>query len=91
LLKKYINRLEEACGEGREFIVFLKNDTMNEAINLILNKVSVEQSIAGILIKARYAGKSLSIFKTGKLVIREFHGKEEAEIFLKNLLLLDKV
>lgn len=84
--EKYISRIEEACGEGKEFIIILKHDKMNEAISQILAKVSVEQSVAGVLTKAKYKDKQVSIFRTGKLVIREFHGKEEAENFLKKLL-----
>lgn len=86
MLENYISKIDEACGEGKEFIVTLKHDTMNEAIERVLKKVSVEHSITGMLTKAKYKDKYVNIFRTGKLVIREFHGREEAESFLKELL-----
>ncbi|MCJ7633280.1 hypothetical protein MUP77_12930 [Candidatus Bathyarchaeota archaeon] len=80
-----MSKIDEACGEGREFIVILKHDKMNEAINRMLQKVSVENSVAGMLTRARYKGKQVNIFRTGKLVIREFYGKEEVVSFLEDL------
>ncbi|MFH0748948.1 MAG: hypothetical protein V1915_03410 [Candidatus Bathyarchaeota archaeon] len=85
LLDNYVSKIDEACGEGREFIVTLKHDKMNEAINRLLKKVSIENSIAGMLTRARYKGKQVNVFRTGKLVIREFCGREEAEDFLEDL------
>ena len=85
MLEKYVSRMDEACGEGREFIVILKHNKINEAIRLMLRKVSVERSIAGVLTKAKYKDKQVSIFRTGKLVISKFNGKKEAESFLKEL------
>jgi TATA-box binding protein (TBP) (component of TFIID and TFIIIB) len=78
--------MDEACGEGREFIVILKHAKIDEAIRLMLEKVSVERSFAGIYTKAKYMDKQVSIFRTGKIVIREFNGKKEAERFLEELL-----
>ena len=78
--------MEEACGAGKEFVVILKHGTMNEAIERILRKVSVEKTIASMLIKGKFKDKQVNIFKTGKLVISKFHGKEEAENFLEELL-----
>jgi len=86
LLEKYVGKMDEACGEGKEFIVTLRHDKVNEAISRVLEKVSVEHSVAGMLTKAKYKDKQVDIFRNGKLVIREFHGREEAESFLGELL-----
>lgn len=86
MLDKYVSKIDEACGEGREFIVTLKRETMNEAINNVLGKVQVENSVAGMLTKAKFKDKQVNIFRTGKLIIKEFHGRAEAESFLEELL-----
>ncbi len=86
LLKEYISKIDEACGEGREFIITLKYDKRDEALKRVFKKCLLNQTIAGILTKGKYKEKDVSIFRTGKLVIREFHGREEAEGFLEELL-----
>ncbi len=85
-LAEYVGKLEEACGEGREFIVTLKYSKREEALGKVLKKCSLEQSLSGIMTKGRYRDKDITIFRTGKLVMREFKGREEAENFLEDLL-----
>ncbi len=85
-ISEYVGKIEEACGEGREFIVSLKFGKREEAIAKVLKKCSVDPDAPGILIKGKYGDKDLTIFRTGKLVMREFKGREEAENFLEDLL-----
>ena len=85
MLEEYVSKIDEVCGEGREFIVTLKYSKRDEAVEKALKKCRVAQSISGILTKGRYKDKEVSIFRTGRLVIREFSGRDEAESFLKEL------
>ena len=85
-INEYVGKIEEACGEGREFIITLKYGKREEALEKVLKKCSLWQSLSGIMTKVRYKDKDITIFRTGKLVIREFNGREEAESFLKDLL-----
>lgn len=86
MLEEYVSKVEEACGEGREFIITLKYSKRDEALKKVLEKCHIDQSLAGILTKGKYKDKEISIFRTGKLVVREFRGREEAEKFLEDLL-----
>ena len=86
LLREYVSRMDEACGEGREFIITLKYSKRAEVMKRILQKCVTKQNLAGILIKGKFKEKEVSIFKTGKLVIREFHGRTEAVTFLEDLI-----
>ena len=86
LLKEYISKIDEACGEGREFVVTLKYSKREEVLKRVLQKCITKQNLSGILIKGKYKEKEVSVFKTGKLVIREFHGRMEAETFLEDLI-----
>lgn len=86
LLREYVSRIDEACGEGREFIVTLKYSKREEVMKRVLQKCVTKQNLSGILIKGKYDGKEVSIFKTGKLVIKEFRGRREAETFLEDLI-----
>ena len=85
MLKDYVSKLDDVCGVGMDFIVTLKPQTREEAINKVLTKCRVEQNQSGILTKGHYKNKEVSIFRTGTLMIREFNGREEAQRFLEEL------
>jgi hypothetical protein len=87
LLDEYVSRIEEACGEGRDFIIILKYAKREEAIKRIFEKCEVGRSFKGVLTKATCKGKEISIFITGKLIIKGLAGRESAEKMLEDLLL----
>ena len=87
LLKEYVNKIGRTCGDGLEYIITLKHDKKSEAFKKVLAKWHLTRTIAEILANGKYKDKSVTlIFKTGKLVIRPFHKREEAEDFLEELL-----
>ena len=86
LLEEYVSRIEEACGEGRDFIVILKYAKREEAIKRILEKCEPERSLKGVLTKANCKGKEVSIFVTGKLILKGLTGRKSAEKMLEDLL-----
>jgi len=86
LLNKYVSRIEEACGEGRDFIVILKYAQRDEAIKKILEKCIAQQTVLGVLIKGKYKGKEISVFRSGKLILKGIKDRNEAESILQELL-----
>jgi len=86
LLNEYVSRIEEACGEGRDFVVILKHAKREEAIKRILEKCKIERSLSGVMTKGKYKDKGISVFVTGKLIIKGLKGREEAEEILEELL-----
>jgi len=86
LIDEYVSRLHEACGEERDFIVTLKYAKKEEAIKKILEKCKAHHTISNILTRCTYKDKEVSVFVTGKVVIKGFKGRKEAEEFLKDLL-----
>jgi ribonuclease HIII len=87
LLEEYVSRIDEACGEGRDFIVILKYAKKEEAIKKILEKCEVGRSLKGVLTEAKYKDKAVSIFATGKLILKGLNGRESAEKMLEDLLI----
>ena len=85
MLEDYVSKLDDVCGVGMDFIVTLKPQTREEALNKVLTKCRVVQNRSGILTKGHYKDKEVSIFRTGTLMIREFSGREEAQRFLEEL------
>jgi len=86
LLEEYVSRIEEACGEGRDFIVILKYAKREEAIRKILEKCNVERTLSGVLTNCRYKDKEVSVFRTGKLILKGLTERREAEKILEELL-----
>ena len=86
LLKEYVSRIEEACGEGRDFVVILKYAKREEAIRRILEKCRIERTFSGVMTQGKYKDKGISVFVTGKLIIKGLKGRKEAEEILEKLL-----
>jgi len=86
LLKEYVSRIEEACGEGRDFIVILKYAKREEAVRRILEKCKVERTFSKVMIMGKYKNKEISVFITGKLILKGLKGRKEAEKILEELL-----
>lgn len=85
-LDKYVSRIEEACGEKGDYIVILRYDKQGEAMKRILSRCEVEKTISGIMIKAAYRELSLTLFTTGKILLRGVKDRAEVERFLTELL-----
>ena len=85
-LDRYVSRIEEACGERGDYIVILRYDKQREALERILSRCKVEKTISGIMIKAAYRGLSLTLFTTGKILLKGVRDRGEAERTLMELL-----
>lgn len=86
MLEEYVSRIEEACGEEKDFVVILKYAKREEAMRKILEKCTVERTLSRVLTKGRYKGKEVSVFRTGKLIIKGLKKRKEAEEILEELL-----
>ncbi|TEU05604.1 hypothetical protein E3I90_03975 [Candidatus Bathyarchaeota archaeon] len=86
LLKEYVSRIEEACGEGRDFIVILKYAKREEAVRRILEKCKIERTFSKVMMMGKYKNKEISVFITGKLILKGLKGRKEAEEILEELL-----
>ena len=86
MLKEYVSRIEEACGEGRDFIVILKYAKREEAVRRILEKCKVERTFSKVMMMGKYKDKDISVFITGKLILKGLKGRKEAEEILEELL-----
>lgn len=81
-----MSRIEEACGEEKDVIVILKYTKKDEALQKIVGKLEVKQTFSGIMTKGKYKDIEISVYTTGKLLIKGLRGKEEAEELLEELL-----
>lgn len=86
-VEDYVARIEEACGEEKDFIVIFKYDLKNEAITKILERARTEKSISRIVFELSFGNVSFRLYRTGKALFRGFKDKEELLKVLADLLL----
>jgi len=86
-IEDYVARIEETCGEERDFIVVFKYDKKTEAISQILKKAKIEKSISSIIFELTYKGISFRVYGTGKAIFRNLKDKNQLQNVLIDLLL----
>jgi ribonuclease HIII len=86
-LEDYIARIEETCGDEKNFIVIFKYDKKGEVIAKILKKAKKEKAISTIIFELTYDNMSFRLYGTGKAIFRGLKNKEELKNFLSNLIM----
>jgi len=86
-VEDYVARIEETCGEEKQFVVIFKYNLKNQAIAKILNKAKVQKSISRIIFELTFGEVSFRLYGTGKAIFRNLKAKEELRKVLADLLL----
>lgn len=86
-VEDYVARVEETCGEEKDYVVIFKYDLKNQAIAKILKKAKVEKSISRIIFELNFENVSFRLYGTGKAIFRNLKDKEELRKVLADLLL----
>jgi ribonuclease HIII len=86
-LEDYVARIEETCGDEKNFIVIFKYDKKDKVIAKILKKAKKEKAISTIIFELTYENVSFRLYGTGKAIFRGLKNKEELKNFLSNLIL----
>jgi hypothetical protein len=86
-VEDYVARIEETCGEEKQFIVIFKYNLKNQAIAKILNKAKVQKSISRITFELTFGKVSFRLYGTGKAIFRNLKDKRELRKVLADLLL----
>lgn len=87
VFEDYVARIEEACGEERDFIVVFKYDKKDEVIAKILEKARIEKSISRVIFELTFRNVSFRLYGTGKAIFRNLKDKGELKNVLSDLLL----
>jgi len=85
-VEDYVARIEETCGEERDFVVIFKYDKKDEAITKILQKAKMEKSISRIIFELTFQNVSFRLYGTGKAIFRNLKEKSELQKVLADLL-----
>ncbi|RLG93378.1 hypothetical protein DRO34_00410 [Candidatus Bathyarchaeota archaeon] len=85
-LETYVARIEETCGAEKDFVVVLKYEKKDEAINKILRKVKLIRSVANIIYDLEFQKATLRLYKNGKIIIKNVKNRKDVEAKLTSLL-----
>jgi hypothetical protein len=86
IIENYLSRIEETCGEEKDFVATFKYEKKDEAIRRILEKAKKRKSLSSVIYELTYKEKSFRLYATGKAVFRGFKTNEELKAFLVDLL-----
>jgi len=86
-VEDYVARIEETCGEERDFIVIFKYDKKEEAITKILKKAKKEKTISTIIFELTFNSVSFRLYGTGKAIFRNLKDRDKLQGLLADLLL----
>lgn len=82
----YIARIEEACGEEKDYIIHFKYDKKEEAIAKILKKATLQKTTAKIIFDLTYGEINIRLYATGKAVFKKVKNKDQLNQILTELL-----
>lgn len=85
-VEDYVARIEETCGEEKDFIVIFKYDKKDDAVAKILKKAKMEKSISNIIFELTFKGVSFRLYGTGKAIFRNLKSKSELHDLLTELI-----
>ena len=86
IIDTYIARIEEACGEEKDYIIHFKYDKKEEAINKILKKATLQKTVAKIIFDLTYKATQIHLYATGKAIFKKVKNKEQLNQILTELL-----
>ena len=86
-IEEYVARIEETCGEEKDFIVIFKYDKKEQAVAKILKKAKIGKSISAIVFELTFKDVSFRLYGTGKAIFRNLKNKSELQNLLADLLL----
>lgn len=86
-VEDYVARIEGTCGAEKDLIVIFKYAKRDEAIENILKKAQLKNSLAGIIFELTYQNISFRVYKSGKAIFRGIKSREQLNKILENLLL----
>jgi len=86
-VEDYVARIEGTCGTEKDVIVIFKYEKKEEAIDRILKKAQLKNSLAGIIFELAFRDISFRVYSSGKAIFRGIKSKEALREILAALLL----
>ena len=85
-IKEYITYIEETCGEEKDVVAILKYELKDEALKKLLERGKLIKSIGDMVYEISFEDKVMRVYRTGKILMKNFEDKGEAKKFLNTIL-----
>jgi hypothetical protein len=86
-VEDFVARIEETCGDEKNFIVTFRYERKDEAISKINGRASRQKSASTIIHEMAFKGVSFRLYGSGKAIFRDVKDKKELQGILSGLLL----
>jgi len=86
-LDDYVARIEGTCGAEKDVIVTFRYEKKDEAVESILKRATLKNSLQGIIYELTFEGISFRVYSSGKAIFRSVKNREELNHILSDLLL----
>jgi ribonuclease HIII len=83
----YIARIEGTCGAESDIIVVLKFEKKDQALEKILKKATLSNTVAGMIYDITFREYSFRAYASGKIIFRGIQSKQTLNKILAELLL----
>jgi ribonuclease HIII len=83
----YVAHIEGTCGAEKDVIVTFRYEKKEEAIDRVLKRATLKNSLQGIIYELTFNGISFRVYKSGKAIFRSVKNREELNSILAALLL----
>jgi hypothetical protein len=83
----YVARIEGTCGAEQDVIVVFKYEKKDEAIDNIMKRAQLKNSIAGIILELTFQNISFRLYTSGKAIFRGIKNRSDLNSLLASLLL----
>ena len=80
-----VAHIDDTCGEEKDFIILLKQETKAAASDTIRAALTVDRAIGEIMLQGRIHGVEATFFCNGKLILKGLRGRAALEMFLQKL------
>jgi hypothetical protein len=87
ILERYVRDIEEACAERKEFVVTLRVDSLDEALEKVFLRGVVTGNILGVVARVKYKDLDMSITHTGRMLVRNAESIDKLKEALRELLI----
>jgi len=82
-LDDYVQRVEETCGKGGDFIAIIRHDKAGEFLEKALRAGEVMYNAPGIMARLKVGDKEISVLRTGRVLVKGASNLKEVKAVLE--------
>jgi ArsR family metal-binding transcriptional regulator len=82
-----IRAITEMCGDEKGYVAILNPKLAEESIEIAKKKLEKIVLNTRLIVRGYYKEKLISIYKNGRITVKEVNSREEAEKIFEDLLL----